>query len=232
MSKLTIEETPLDFAESIINDIKSSKENGVLKCVQCGMCTSTCPAARHSDYNPRDMIQRVLEGDMSIVEDDSIWNCFYCYTCHSICPVGNSACEVNQILKQFAISKGINIDKISQYSEFGDSYLTKAIGGIPSVFFDDIREDVGEDWWEFKLNLDNVRDDLGLAPVYPPQEVIDEVGTLLVNCGFKERLDKIKQADNNSDLEINDVCESCDSLESKELCASCNKKVADSKESN
>ena len=51
-----ISETPLDFAEAIKEDIKSSKDDGVLKCVQCGMCTSTCPAARHSNYNPREIM--------------------------------------------------------------------------------------------------------------------------------------------------------------------------------
>jgi heterodisulfide reductase subunit C len=48
-----ITDSPIDFAVEIINDVKNSKEEGVLKCVQCGMCTSTCQAARHSDYNPR-----------------------------------------------------------------------------------------------------------------------------------------------------------------------------------
>lgn len=55
-----ISETPLDFAEAIKEDIKSSKDDGVLKCVQCGMCTSTCPAARHSNYNPREIMERVF----------------------------------------------------------------------------------------------------------------------------------------------------------------------------
>lgn len=71
-----ITDSPIDFAEKIIRDVKNSKDEGVLKCVQCGMCTSTCPAARHSDYNPRDIMERVLEGDESILKDDNIWNCF------------------------------------------------------------------------------------------------------------------------------------------------------------
>lgn len=192
MNRLKIDDTPLDFAEAIIEDIKSSKEDGVLKCVQCGMCTSTCPAARYSHYNPRDMIESVLEGDETILEDEDLWNCFYCYTCHSICPVGNSACEVNQIIKQFAISKGIAYDKLIPFLGFGDNYLTMAIGGIPSNFFDEIIEDVGKEWWYLRTNLDKIRDELDLEPVIPPQDVIDEVNTLLVNCGFKDRIDKIR----------------------------------------
>ena len=193
-SKQNIDDSPIDFAEKIIRDVKNSKEEGVLKCVQCGMCTSTCPAARHSNYNPRDIIERVLDGDVSILEDDLIWNCFYCYTCHSVCPVGNSVCEVNQILKQFAISNGIGYDKLYEYMGFADSYFTAAIGAIPEIFFDDIDRDV-PGWRDFRNNLGEIRDELELdPPLMPPKEVIDEVSKILTITGFKAKIEKIIQS--------------------------------------
>ena len=187
-----ITDSPIDFAEDIIRDVKNSKEDGVLKCVQCGMCTSTCPAARHSDYNPREIIERVLEGDISILEDDNIWNCFYCYTCHSVCPVGNSVCEVNQILKQFAIKNGIGYDKLYEYLVFADSYFTAAIGAIPEIFFTDIDRDV-PGWWDFRQHLDEIRTELDLdPPLMPSSEVIDEVSKILTITGFKDKIEKIR----------------------------------------
>ena len=191
-SKQNIDDSPVDFAEKIIMDVKNSKDEGVLKCVQCGMCTSTCPAARHSDYNPRDIIERVLVGDESILQDDLIWNCFYCYTCHSVCPVGNSVCEVNQILKQIAISRQIGYDKLYEYMGFADSYFTAAIGAIPEIFFDDIKNDV-PGWWEFRTNLGEIREELELdPPLMPPKETIDEVSKILTITGFKEKIEKIR----------------------------------------
>lgn len=199
MSKQNIDDSPIDFAEQIIHDVKNSKEEGVLKCVQCGMCTSTCPAARHSDYNPRDIMEKVLEGDESILEDDIIWNCFYCYTCHSVCPVGNSVCEVNQILKQIAISNELGYDKLYEYLGFADSYFTAAIGAIPEIFFDDIRHDV-PGWWEFRQNLGDIRDELHLdPPLMPDKEVIDEVSKILTITGFKDKIDTIRKSQ-----EVND----------------------------
>lgn len=192
MNVQKITDNPLDLAEAILDDIKSSKEDGVLKCVQCGMCTSTCPAAKHSNYNPRDIVERVLQGDESLIEDEVIWNCFYCYTCHSTCPVGNSVCEINQILKQFAITKGLADDKLYEYLGFADSYYNSAIGAIPSRFYPEIREDV-EGWWEFREHLGEIRDELGLDSLTPPSDVIDEVSLVLTNCGFKERIDKIRE---------------------------------------
>ncbi|WP_298498740.1 ferredoxin:CoB-CoM heterodisulfide reductase subunit HdrC [uncultured Methanobrevibacter sp.] len=187
-----ITDKPINFAEDIIRDVKNSKDEGVLKCVQCGMCTSTCPAARHSDYNPRDIMEKVLEGDMEILEDDVIWNCFYCYTCHSVCPVGNSVCEVNQILKQFAIEKGIAWDKLYEYLGFADSYFNAAIGAIPEIFFADIDRDV-PGWWEFRQNLTQIREELELdPPLMPSQDVIDEVSLILTITGFKDKIEKIR----------------------------------------
>ena len=199
MSKQNIDDSPIDFAERIIHDVKNSKEEGVLKCVQCGMCTSTCPAARHSPYNPRDIMEKVLEGDESILEDDIIWNCFYCYTCHSVCPVGNSVCEVNQILKQIAVSNGLGYDKLYEYLGFADSYFSAAIGAIPEIFFEDIKRDV-PGWWEFRQNLAEIREELHLnPPLMPDKEVIDEVGKILTITGFKDKIDTIRKSQ-----EVND----------------------------
>ena len=171
-----ITDSPIDFAEQIITDVKNSKDDGVLKCVQCGMCTSTCPAARHSDYNPREIIERVLDGDVSIIEDDNIWNCFYW----------------NQILKQFAVSNEIGYDKLYEYLGFADSYFTAAIGAIPEIFFTDIDRDV-PGWWDFRQHLDEIRSELELdPPLMPPKEVIDEVSTILTITGFKDKIDRIR----------------------------------------
>ena len=192
-SQQKITDSPITFAEDIITDVKNSKDDGVLKCVQCGMCTSTCPAARHSDYNPRDIIERVLNGDISILEDENIWNCFYCYTCHSVCPVGNSVCEVNQILKQFAIKNGLGYDKLYEYMGFADSYFTAAIGAIPEIFFKDIDRDV-PGWWDFRQHLEEIRDELNLdPPLMPSKEVIDEVSKILTITGFKDKIEMIRQ---------------------------------------
>ena len=201
MTTQKISDSPIDFAEKIIRDVKNSKEDGVLKCVQCGMCTSTCPAARHSKYNPRDIIERVLEGDETIIEDDCIWDCFYCYTCHSVCPVGNSVCEVNQILKQIAIENEMGYDKLYEYMGFADSYFTAAIGAIPERFFADIDRDV-PGWWQFRQNLDEIRNELDLdPPLMPSKEVIDEVSTILTITGFKDKIEKIRQSEEDDDEE-------------------------------
>jgi heterodisulfide reductase subunit C len=192
MNTLKIDENPLELAEKIIKDIEASEDMGLLKCVQCGMCTSMCPAARNSDYNPRDMVKKVLEGNKSIILDEKIWNCFYCYTCHSICPVGNSACEVNQILRQIAIDKEIANDKVGPFAGYGDSFLEIGIGGMPKSFFMELNNDI-DGWLDIKADLDDVREELKLGPVTMPQKSIDEVNKLLKKAKFDKRIEKLKR---------------------------------------
>ena len=192
MKTLKINDHPLNLAKKILKDLKSSEDMGLLKCVQCGMCTSSCPSSKNSEYSPRDMIERVLEGDESVIEEENIWKCFYCYTCHSICPVGNSACEVNQVLRQLAIAKGIANDEINPFSDFGDKMLDLGLGGIPSNFYSDLTRDIGEEWMEKNIHLDEIREELGLKPLKMPEESIKEIRILLEKTNFDKRLKKIK----------------------------------------
>jgi heterodisulfide reductase subunit C len=198
MNTMKIEKEPekqsSNLAHKILGNLKASPDLGLLKCVQCGMCTSLCPGARHSSYDPREMVKRVLENDSTIVEDEDVWNCFYCYTCHSVCPVGNSPCEVNQILRQMSIAEGNGARKIASFTTYGDSFLQFGIGSIPSDFFDSLIEDFGTGYLDLKVNLDDIRSDLGLGTYILPEDSLKEIGGILGGTGFKNRLEKIRES--------------------------------------
>lgn len=180
------------LVDDVLKDLKASPDLGIYKCVQCGMCTSICPGASQSDYDPRDMVRRVLEDDVSIVDDENIWNCFSCYTCNSVCPSGNNASEVNQILRQMSIDKGEGILKIQSFAAYGDSFIELGVGSVPSKFFDDMVKDVGPEYMNLKLNIEDIRSELGLGSYILPEKSIDEVEEILDKSGFKARLKRIK----------------------------------------
>ena len=48
-------------------------------------------------------------------------------------------------------------------------------------------------------HLNEIRDELGLGPVSPPHEVVDEVSLILTNTGFKDRMDKIRKSKGGND---------------------------------
>ncbi|MGF7117786.1 ferredoxin:CoB-CoM heterodisulfide reductase subunit HdrC [Methanobacterium oryzae] len=193
MNTFKIGEDTFELAESIKKDLKASKNLGILKCIQCGMCTSVCPAARHTNYDPREIVKRALDNDKNLITDDIIWDCFYCYTCHSVCPVNNSPCEVNQILRQNAIENGVGKPKIAPFSAYGDSFIEFGLGAIPNDFFDDLIKDYGKEWLELKVNLEDIREELGLGPILLPEKDVNDINEILEKTGFKNRLKKIKQ---------------------------------------
>jgi len=180
------------LVDDVLKDLKASPDLGIYKCVQCGMCTSICPGASQSDYDPRDMVRRVLEDDATIVDDENIWNCFSCYTCNSVCPSGNNASEVNQILRQMSIDKGEGMLKIHSFAAYGDSFIELGVGSVPSRFFDDMVKDVGPEYMNLKLNIEDIRSELGLGGYILPEKSIDEIEEILDKSGFKARLKRIK----------------------------------------
>ncbi|MGB9937713.1 MAG: ferredoxin:CoB-CoM heterodisulfide reductase subunit HdrC [Methanobacterium sp.] len=193
MKTLKIGEDTFELAEIIIKDLKASEDIGILKCIQCGMCASVCPAARHTDYDPREIVKRVLDRDEDLIEDDIIWNCFYCYTCHSVCPVNNSACEINQILRQKAIDAGNGKPKIAPFTAYGDSFLEFGLGAIPNDFFDDLIKDYGKKWLQLKVDLEDIREELDLGSIMLPEKDVEDINSILEKTGFKKRLNKVRR---------------------------------------
>jgi len=173
--------------------LRTSDAIGIDRCMQCGACTASCPAARFTDYNPREIVKRVMENDRSVIEDEIIWNCFYCYTCHLRCPRNNSPSQVVQVLRQLSINNGSGLDKIEMLFEYGNVFAELGISKLPPLFHEQMEADFDEHWLEFKENLNEVRSELGLGPIKIRDNGRGEIRAILEGTGFFERVDKLKQ---------------------------------------
>ena len=93
--------------------------SGFEKCIQCGRCTASCPAAYiYEDYRPREIMKQVALDRESLIESDLIWKCGQCYSCRSRCPRNNGVAIVILSLREEAMRRGIvpeNIKKVSRY---------------------------------------------------------------------------------------------------------------------
>ncbi|MEI6727395.1 MAG: 4Fe-4S dicluster domain-containing protein [Actinomycetes bacterium] len=181
-----------DLVDRIVNDPRMhDHKEGFESCIQCGICTSGCPAARFTDYVPREVARRALEGDPTLLEDDSVWFCFYCYTCQSRCPRKNSVAVINQVVRSMQVESGYGVKHVEMFAAWGEQFYDKGMGGTPHVFFSAIAEAWGPKWKDFIANRDAMREEMGLGGMYPAEEAVKEVQTIMEETGFFDRVKSV-----------------------------------------
>jgi len=100
----------------------------LLKCFQCGTCTSDCPVARFSDsYRPRTIIRMAQLGLRErVLKSDTLWLCAACFTCTDRCPQDVEVASVIRVLRNLAVEKGcvpqVFKDQASSMLESGYAY--------------------------------------------------------------------------------------------------------------
>jgi heterodisulfide reductase subunit C len=181
-----------DLVERILNDPRMhDHKDGFESCIQCGVCTSGCPAARFTEYSPRETARRALDGDETLLTDDTVWYCFYCYTCQSRCPRHNSVAVINQVIRGMQVESGYGVKHVAMFAAWGEQYYDKGMGGTPQVFFQDIADMCGPKWKDFVAHRDEIREMLGLGTEYPSEKAAKELATIMDATGFRKLLVKI-----------------------------------------
>ena len=72
-------------------------------CIQCGICTGSCPAANEMEYAPRKIIAMIrAEMRDEVLSSSSMWHCLSCYTCTVRCPRGVKPAELAHALEGLA----------------------------------------------------------------------------------------------------------------------------------
>lgn len=118
---------------------------GIMKCIQCGLCTASCMVARMTErYRPRKLIQKILLGKREEVLNSELpWLCMTCRLCEERCQEDVDLAEIFHAVREVAAREGY----------------------IPSVF-QNTTEKVLEDGWLLKDSYtdfeEDDRDDLGL----------------------------------------------------------------------
>ena len=114
-----VSETPAvdrDTLEEIFNDIQDDLrfDHELNGCLNCGICTATCPSAHYYDYSPREIVQLLWTENLEGIYDamqEKIWACAQCYTCAARCPFENSPGGLVMIMREVAIKHGMQSAK-------------------------------------------------------------------------------------------------------------------------
>ncbi len=170
-------------------DFLYNKEN-IIKCFQCGRCTSSCPAARVFDeYSPREIMRRVQDGESNdLVHDDVIWLCGQCHTCSSRCPRNNDPASIILDLRQRAYKEGLGSPNLRQKAELMvQSLWEKGVTVSPDLVKQGMFSDLVD-----SDTLIQLRTELGLADaetreIKIPESALEEIRTILRKTGIIAR---------------------------------------------
>lgn len=88
-------------------------------CMECGVCTGSCPVAMTLDgFSPRQMIKRLLgDPQKDLLQSKDIWACLSCSRCSDRCPVGIDFPGFVRNYRQKARQEG-NLPKLSHHGMF------------------------------------------------------------------------------------------------------------------
>jgi len=111
---------------SFINEVCSIPGGEAINsCIQCGVCTGSCPTANQWDYPPRRVIAMVRAGLRDeLLSSNSMWFCVSCYTCTVRCPRDIKPADIMHALEIISIRSGKSTKKSNtpiMYQCFVDS---------------------------------------------------------------------------------------------------------------
>lgn len=141
-----------------------------LRCMQCGVCSGSCPSGRHMALNIRRLVRKAAR-TTDVLKDEQLWMCTTCYNCQERCPRDIDIVEVVFTLRSIAAHERIMRPEHGKVSEL----LLEHGHAVP------IDEERRKQRTE--LGLDELPQTVQSYP-----EDLEEVRILLGSCGFDRLL--------------------------------------------
>jgi quinone-modifying oxidoreductase, subunit QmoC len=95
----------LSFARWVRDNIDGGDKLNL--CMQCGVCSGSCPIGVQMDYGPRKLFMMIRAGmKEEVLSSNTMWNCTSCYRCVVRCPRGVPVTYILQDLATKAAELG------------------------------------------------------------------------------------------------------------------------------
>ncbi len=95
----------LGFARWVYDNIEGGEKLGL--CMQCGVCSGSCPIGTQMDHGPRKLFMMVRAGMKdAVLSANTMWNCVSCYRCIVRCPRGVPVTHILQGLATKSVETG------------------------------------------------------------------------------------------------------------------------------
>jgi heterodisulfide reductase subunit C len=144
----------------------------LLKCIQCGVCSSGCTVTEYVDMQPHRVVASCLLGlKKEVLSSNAIWTCSLCHRCTERCPKNVDYSFILALLRNMAVKEG-NIPK--EYSStvvtiFNNGYVVPYTAGL-------------------KDNIDRRRNKMGLPELVPPN--LEEIRFIIKETGLGGLVEK------------------------------------------
>ncbi|MFX0002599.1 MAG: 4Fe-4S dicluster domain-containing protein [Candidatus Hodarchaeota archaeon] len=138
----------------------------LLKCIQCGVCSSGCTVTEYVDMQPHRVVASCLLGlKKEVLSSKAIWTCSLCHRCTERCPKNVDYSFILALLRNMAVKEG-KIPK--EYSGtvvtiYNNGYVVPYTGGL-------------------KDNIDRRRERMGLPNLIPPD--LNEIKFIIEETGL------------------------------------------------
>ncbi|MEE8188311.1 MAG: 4Fe-4S dicluster domain-containing protein [Kiloniellales bacterium] len=95
----------LNFARWVYRNVNGGDKLSL--CMQCGVCSGSCPIGTQMDYGPRKLFMMIRAGmKEEVLSSNTMWNCTSCYRCVVRCPRGVPVTYILQDLASKAVEFG------------------------------------------------------------------------------------------------------------------------------
>jgi len=120
-----------NYRNSFLKEVETNVEEGewVKMCMQCGVCSGSCPLGKFWDHPPQEIFMMIRAGKRDeVLGSDSMWMCTSCYNCIVRCPRELPITHIMHGLAHYAKRLGLvpaNQPTAKFAQKFWDNLMTK-----------------------------------------------------------------------------------------------------------
>lgn len=98
------------YRNNFLQEVAANVEEGdwVKMCMQCGVCSGSCPLGPYWDHPPQELFMMIRAGKREeVLASSSMWMCTSCYNCVARCPRGLPITHIMHGLAHYADRLGL-----------------------------------------------------------------------------------------------------------------------------
>ncbi len=98
--------------DRLLQEFYNQGGDAILRCIQCGTCSGSCPLGQAMDRGPREIFALLKDSGRSgavreVLQSTTLWFCVSCYACQVRCPQEIPVTDLLYALKRLAVKHGL-----------------------------------------------------------------------------------------------------------------------------